>query len=122
MEKYSKKRRFGNNGEDEVVKDLENKSFTVIIRNYLKKWGEIDIIALKEGKLHFIEVKTVSMRGDWKPEENVHAYKLSKMGRTIETFLMEHPEYHRYDWCCDVACVYRIGERAEIEYIEDIII
>ncbi len=132
-EKYSKKRRFGNSGEDYVVKDLETKGFTIITRNYLRKWGEIDIVAVKGNKLHFIEVKTVSKRGDadndgWKPEENVHPYKLRKMGRTIETFLIEEGSRLPEDWQCDVACVYIVGKTDEnnekilIEYLEDIII
>jgi putative endonuclease len=122
---FSEKRQFGNKGEDSVVKDLESKGYKIVTRNYLKKWGEIDIIAIKDNKLHFIEVKTVSkpIGGDWNPGENVHAGKLRKMGRTIETFLIENGDRLPEDWCCDVACVYfGKDETPEIEYLEDIVI
>lgn len=119
---FSEKRKLGNRGEDYVVEDLKHKGFEIIARNYLKKWGEIDIIATKTDKLHFIEVKTVSKRGEWKPEENVHGHKLRKLGRTIETFLMENTGRLPDEWQCDVACVYMEGEKPQIEYTEDIIL
>ena len=40
-------------GENIVTKYLENKGFSVIDRNYNKKWGELDIIAQKGGLVHF---------------------------------------------------------------------
>ena len=36
------------------------RGFKIIERNYLKKWGEIDIVAVKNRKYYFVEVKTVS--------------------------------------------------------------
>ena len=119
---FTEKRKLGNKGEDYVVEDLKHAGFEIIARNYLKKWGEIDIIATKSGKLHFVEVKTVSKRGEWKPEENVHMSKLRKLGRTIESFLAENGDRVPDEWCCDVACVYMEGEKPQIEYIEDIVI
>jgi putative endonuclease len=119
---FTEKRKLGNKGEDQVVADLKGKGYVIIARNYLKKWGEIDIIATKSGKLHFVEVKTVSKRGEWKPEENVNDAKMKKLGRTIESFLAENGERVPDEWCCDVACVYMEKENPEIEYLEDIII
>ncbi len=52
------KQKIGKLGEDLVCKDLKNKGYTLIERNYWKPWGEIDIVARKQGKLYFIEVKT----------------------------------------------------------------
>jgi Holliday junction resolvase-like predicted endonuclease len=42
------------------VNTLKSKASSIKERNYTKKWGEIDIIAIKEDKLYFIEVKSVS--------------------------------------------------------------
>lgn len=120
---YSLKRQFGNEGEDLVVADLRNGGYKIIKRNYLKKWGEIDIIAFKDNKLHFIEVKTVSKAGEFRPEDNLHELKLKRFGRTVETFLAEYDEDRKSEWQCDIACVLleKSGE-SKIEYINDVIL
>lgn len=58
MEKYSEKRQLGNLGEDLAEVFLVKQGFRVVERNYLKKWGELDIIAARDGLLHFLEVKS----------------------------------------------------------------
>lgn len=91
----------GDLGETIATNYLKNKGYTILDRNYTKKWGEIDIVARgTNGKVHFVEVKTVSYetrqhlnesvaRRTWRPEENVHQYKLRKLKRAIETWVME---------------------------------
>ena len=37
---------------------LRNSGYRIIARNYARRDGEIDIIAIKDGVMHFIEVKT----------------------------------------------------------------
>lgn len=60
MGNFTEKQRIGRLGEEIAVKYLKNKGFLIITQNYLKKCGEIDIIAQKGKILHFVEVKTVS--------------------------------------------------------------
>ena len=57
---YSLKRQKGNIAEEIVVSRVKREGFNIICQNYLKKWGEIDIVAEKSRKIHFIEVKSVS--------------------------------------------------------------
>ncbi len=99
--------KIGSLGEDIVCKFLENKGFTVVGRNYRKKWGEIDIIARKLKTLHFIEVKAVKFNSKeaQNPEENVHEKKLKRLFRTIQTYLSEKNE-EEIDWQLDVAAVF----------------
>ena len=49
----------GEIGENVAVKFLMKHGFAILDRNYTKKWGEIDIVAEKDSKLHFVEVKSV---------------------------------------------------------------
>jgi Holliday junction resolvase-like predicted endonuclease len=60
----------------------------------LRTFGELDIVAEKDGLLHFVEVKTVSRETSSKellrPEENLHHRKLSRIKRAIESYLSEN--------------------------------
>ncbi len=49
----------GDKGEDVACIFLRKHGFQVVTRNYLRKWGELDIIAVKEGIVHFFEVKSI---------------------------------------------------------------
>jgi putative endonuclease len=89
----------GRLGEDIAVIYLKNNGFSVIGRNYRKKYGEIDIITKKAGIIHFIEVKSVSRENfsdnvsrvtdSHRPEDNIHPKKLQRLARTIQTYLLE---------------------------------
>ena len=48
----------GTEGEKRVANYLRKKGFSVVKRNFLSKYGEIDIIAQNEEYLIFVEVKT----------------------------------------------------------------
>ena len=54
------RKRVGQIGEDIACQFLERKGFKVLERNYRKPWGEIDIIAEKDGIVRFVEVKAFS--------------------------------------------------------------
>lgn len=95
----SQNRRKGQIGEVVAVGFLVKQGFSIIERNYLKKWGEIDIVAQKGKTLHFIEVKSMwgrTLAADHhNPAENVHFRKKTRLARTIQTYLIErhiHPE------------------------------
>jgi putative endonuclease len=92
----------GRIGEEIAVKHASSKGLVIIKQNYLRKWGEIDIVAREtSGKVHFIEVKTVSYetvhnlklaisRGEYRPEENVHVHKQNRLKRAIQTWILEN--------------------------------
>ena len=124
----SPKRKIGDIGEEVAVKYLERKGFRVIERNYLRKWGEIDIIAEKGQLLSFIEVKSVSResgsRETYRPEENVHPAKLKRLHRTIQTYLLDHKVPESMEWRIDIACVYLdfSTRKAKVEMLENVIL
>jgi putative endonuclease len=84
-------RQKGNRGEDVACVYLKKHGFLIQERNYLRKWGEIDIVGVKKGILHFFEVKSItSIKGmEYRPEENVHGLKVRKLRRVIQTYLNE---------------------------------
>lgn len=65
----------GDRGEEAASRHLEDRGYTVLKRNYRKRFGEVDIIAQKEGVLVFIEVKTRSSVRFGSPGEAVDRNK-----------------------------------------------
>lgn len=124
----SPKRKIGDIGEEVVCKYLETKGFRVLERNYLRKWGEIDIVAEKGQLLSFIEVKSVSRengsRGTYRPEDNVHPAKLKRLHRVIQTYLLDRKVPDSREWRIDVACVYLdfSTRKAKVEILENVIL
>jgi putative endonuclease len=126
MEK-TQKRKTGDLGEDIAAKYLINKGFLILDRNYLKPWGEIDLVAKQGNKLHFVEVKTVSREaghrsGGVRPEENMHQRKILRLHRAIQTYMLEKKVPESVDWQIDLACVYLdfSSRRARVELLENI--
>jgi putative endonuclease len=135
--KQGEKNKVGAYGEQIAVNYLKKLGFSILNTNYLKKWGEIDIVACETAEkariIHFVEVKTVSYEtkerlqqavsyGTYRPEENVHKDKLKRINRTIESWLTENNSEDA--WQVDV-CAVRIVPRekyATIKYLPNIII
>ncbi len=94
----SKSQKIGELGEDVACEFLMKHGFEILERNYTKKWGEIDIVAKKEEKLYFVEVKAVSCvtLPDFskhdpnmkRPEDNMHPWKMRRLSRVVETYLI----------------------------------
>ena len=140
----TKKRKIGDVGENIACRFLMKRGFEIIEQNYNKKWGEIDIIAKKGEKLHFVEVKSVTRESlahvssetdDYRPEDNLHPWKLKRLSRVIQTYLLSYDQVSHLsarsqakedetDWQFDVIVVYLDIKslQAKVNYMEDIII
>ncbi len=134
MKKFtSNSQKIGELGENVACKFLMKHGFTVLERNYTKKWGEIDIIAQKGEKIYFTEVKSVSFvtLPDFssdnpftkRPEENMHPWKLRRLSRTIQTYLI-NKRIGNTPWQFDVLLVYLDlkNRTARIKTLENIIL
>ena len=93
----------GDLGEKISVKHLVKHSFTILEQNYRTKLAEIDIIAEKDNKIYFFEVKSVSRetiksvkhslshknvsRETFKPENRVNYHKIQKIYKLSSYYL-----------------------------------
>jgi putative endonuclease len=122
----TEKRRVGDIGENIACMFLGKHGFEIIDRNYLRKWGEIDIVAKKGSVWHFVEVKSasgsVTRETGYRPEENVHPQKLKRLYRAISTYMLE--KRIDADWVLDIVTV-RVDEEKRVgrcELLENIIV
>lgn len=111
----------GKLGENIAEKYLIKNGYRTIERNYRKKWGEIDIVAEKDGVLHFIEVKT-GEAGGIRPEENITPRKKHQLRRIIQTYLFDKKTNPERDFQIDALIVVLDfgAKEAIIRFIEDI--
>lgn len=130
----SETQKIGEIGENIAAKFLVKHNFKILDRNYTKKWGEIDIIAEKENKLHFVEVKSVSREtlnkvtretlDQYHPEDNMHPWKLKRLARTIQTYLLSQKVLEEKEWQLDLLVVFMniANKKAKIKVVQDIIL
>lgn len=85
----------GDIGEQFAAEILSNSGYEIIGRNYMTKRGEIDIIALRDGILHFIEVKTRNGDQYGTPAESVTRVKQQRMRRAAEQYIQGRRLYWR---------------------------
>jgi len=121
----------GKKGEELACMFLVKRGYSIIERNYLKRWGEIDIVAEKDDKLLFVEVKSVSCKKfkdvscetGYRPEENIHIQKLQRLKRVVESYMLENNASHR-DWkfCAITVLIDQATRVARVSLIPDIVL
>ena len=133
----SNSQKIGQLGEEMACMFLMKHGFSILERNYTKKWGEIDIIAQKGEKRYFIEVKSASVSSfDFimdknreegstmqRPEENMHPWKMKRLRRVVETYLISK-RLGYVDWQFDLLVVYLDldNRKARVKVVENIIL
>ena len=125
MKKFtSENQKIGKLGEDIAVKFLIKHGYEIITRNFTQKCGELDIVAKNRGKIHFIEVKTVSCENFYRPEENVSPRKLKRIARAIQIYMAQKRVSYETDWQTDIITVIldKTNRTAKVNMLENIII
>jgi putative endonuclease len=113
------KKQTGQQGEDLAASHITGLGYRIMHRNWRYKYAEVDIIASKDGTLHFMEVKTRSSYGFGAPEIKVDKKKLGMLKTAAEGYLFYHPQWKWIQF--DVlAIVKEFGKPPDIFMIEDV--
>ena len=128
---FKTRKEIGNLGESVACEYLKRRGFSILDRNFVKKTGELDIIAQIEDTLHFVEVKTVlaeefplaENKGEdvYDPSLNLHAAKVRKVARTGEWYVLE--KKWKGEWQVD-GCLVWLRRRdgiARVNYLPQIV-
>lgn len=77
-------------GENKAVEFLKAKNYTILVRNYHSRFGEIDIIARKQNTIIFVEVKTRKNTAFGFPAEFVDYKKQQKIMKTAQLYINDN--------------------------------
>jgi putative endonuclease len=108
----------GKRGEELARIYLQGRGFVILHQNWRHGHHEIDIIAVKDRMLHFIEVKTRRSIRYGFPESAVHPKKLRRLLQSADAFLrLKAP---RRSGQIDVLAIVIDHKAPELLLIEDV--
>jgi putative endonuclease len=109
---------FGKKGEELAKAFLEAADYEILEENWTFGKSEIDLIAYKDQKIIFVEVKTRSSNTFGDPEEFVHVPKQKKMTGAADEYiyLMSHQGEVRFDI---ISILFNQHREPQINHIED---
>lgn len=101
----TQKQALGRWGEDAAARYLQERGYEIVARNTRTEFGELDLIARKDGQLVFVEVKARSSGRFGPPEAAVTAAKQEHLIAAAESYLQAHPA--ETNWRIDVIAIQR---------------
>ncbi len=117
------KRKRGNYWEICAANYLEKKGYKILFHNWTCRWGEVDLVAEKENKLIFIEVKFRSSGKYGNPWESVNYWKLFSQAKAIKWFLAKEKIARsplNTFWQFDVIAISKVAGRPQLRHFEAI--
>ncbi|MCL2072128.1 MAG: YraN family protein [Oscillospiraceae bacterium] len=119
----SVKKTRGEFGETAVCDYLTQRGFEIAARNYRKRVGEIDIIAVSGEEIAFVEVKTRKFNSMTEGADSVTYEKRRKIVKTAYAFLNDNPQFCNINARFDVAQVVvttdEFPQLLQLDYFED---
>lgn len=81
------KKLLGKTGERLTCKTLKKAGYKVVLKNYVTRYGEADIVAEKDGETVFVEVKTRSGDSYGAPKDAVNYKKQDKYRKIAACYM-----------------------------------
>ena len=107
----------GQSGETIAVDYLRKNGFEILDRNFTTKHGEIDIIAKRNGRIHFIEVKARTNDGFGGGRAAVNAAKRKTIRSVATYYLVKNNLWERIGAQFDVIEITGANGNFHIEYL-----
>lgn len=100
----NRKQAIGRWGENVAAEYLRNRGYEIVARNLRTPYGELDVIARKDGVIVFVEVKTRTGTSYGLPEGSVTPAKIAHLLDAARHFLQTNLE-NDCDWRVDVIAI-----------------
>lgn len=98
---------------------LQQRAVQIVQRNFRCKLGEIDIVALEQQMLVFVEVRFRKNSAYGSAAESIDWRKQQKIVRTAERFLQTNPAFNTHRCRFDVVAISNTIQAPHIEWIKD---
>lgn len=107
-------KQIGDKGEDRAAEFLTTAGYEILVRNWRNRFGELDIVAEKNDKLIFVEVKAKRNSCFGAPAEMITTRKLGKLKNAAAAYLKES----KWDgpWQIDAVVI----ENKSVSHLENI--
>ncbi len=116
-------RQLGQYGEKIAAQFLERRGFSIVFRNFQTRWGEIDLVAGKDGRLHFVEVKTRSGSGYGVGEEAIGRFKQQRLLGAAKMYIAKFQPREKFYQIDSVSVLINLaGKTVRIRYLENIVL
>jgi putative endonuclease len=112
------RRTLGRAGEDAAADFLRRRGFEIVARNYHTPFGELDVVASKEGRLVFAEVKTARAGASVDPRSQFTRRKVSRVYLAALHFLEKERPAEEPDFRFDFLVAVKKRGDYEIEHYE----
>jgi putative endonuclease len=112
----------GRFGEDVAAGCLHAAGARILDRNWRCRDGELDIVAVENGVLVFVEVKTRSSLAFGDPAEAVNAAKANRLRRLAARWLAEHPDTYWPEIRFDIIAIIRgTGDGLSVRHLRAVL-
>ncbi len=111
------KKLLGREGEDLAARFLMKQGYRILERNYSTRSGEIDLVALHDGAVVFVEVKTRTSHAFGAPELAVNPRKQQRMVKAALAYI-KYKKLHQVPCRFDVVAITTAAEQ-EVEHIRN---
>ena len=129
QEKYSSIRRqknqmsqkIGKTGEELAALYLTHNGYQILDHNWnLHRGCELDLVAMKERTLHFIEVKTRSSDQYGEPQVAINREKMKHICRAIQQYRYRRGFFNKESQIDSIAIIYRADNDYDLKHFLDI--
>lgn len=110
----------GDSGERIALSYLKKRGFKILETNWKRTHTEIDIIALKENRLHIVEVKSRTTESWEAVGASLTQQKISALRRGATAYKSHTVKYKECVVVFDVVVVFFKDKEHKIEFVEDI--
>lgn len=112
------KRELGREGEQIACNFLVQKGYKILERNWTSRWCEVDIIAVKDSILVFVEVKYRKNLRYGTGVEAINYKKTKTLVYSVNKYVSKN-KLQRYKYRIDVIVIDIVNKEVKIKYFEN---
>ena len=99
---------------------LEARGYQIVDRNFMTRYGEVDLVARHDSSIVFVEVLTRRSHAAGRPEESLTHRKKQRLVAAAQQYLQDHGLEH-LPWRIDLVAILARGGGTKVTHHLDIV-